>query len=548
MGRSPLIYDLPPQHALSARVGRWMSSCLVMTGSLCLALILISPICHCVASDNPKQAQRAKRVFEKAYLGSTGYQPVLSGDSPDATRAASVNSPDAGLTLAPAAIPVGKLPTGAGRLPAPPILKTGSTTPVEEWPMFKHDLRRSGYSPSKAPDTASVVWQTRIPEANKFWSSPCVAGGKLYIGNNNGNLYCLDALTGKRLWTFFTETYQPIFSSPAVHRNAVYFAGYEMIYAIPGDDPDHDGVMTVENCLWRFRVGKSTGGVNNVVASSPAIKDGKLFLGAVDQYFYCFDAVKGGHPLWETFTRYRGQHAFSSSPALDGGRLFAATGNQSGSGRLYCFNEANGDILWEFDIDDITFASPVIDGNRVFISNSGDWIGGNRRYRLYCLDVNGFLDGVDDGVADSHRGNADLVWSFDTRDYVYSSPSIHQGRLYFGCANGVLTCLDAKSGKALWVYPSATRSKYTQPRGILSSPAIADGKVFIGTIEGRLVALPETDPNGDGVISPDEVVWSFPIGGDGVCSPVVSNGCVYAGNHQGTIFCFGPNGPNQSPK
>jgi outer membrane protein assembly factor BamB len=161
--------------------------------------------------------------------------------------------------------------------------------------------------------------------------------------------------------------------------------------------------------------------------------------------------------------------------------------------------------------------------------------------------VNGFLDGVDDGVADSHAGNADLVWSFDTKDYVYSSPSFHQGRLYFGCANGLLTCLNAGNGNPIWVFPSTARKKYTQPRGILSSPAIADGKVFICSIEPRMNALPEVDPDGDGVISENEVIWSYSIGGDGVCSPVVSNGRVYVGNHQGTVFCFGSNGPSRKP-
>ena len=419
------------------------------------------------------------------------------------------------------------------------IGNSSATEEAEQWPMFKHDLKRTGYSPSTAPNTALLVWETKIPRAAKFWSSPCVAGGRLFVGNNNGNVYCLDALTGKVLWTFFTETSQPIFSSPVVFRNHLYFAGYEMIYAIPCDDPNGDGVISPDEMLWNFRVGKSTGGVNNVVAGSPALKDGKFFLGAVDQVFYCFDALKGGPPLWRTFTPYRGQHAFSSSPALDRGKLFAATGNQSGIGRLYCFAETDGKILWEFDIDDITFSSPVVEGNRVFIANSGDWIGGNRRYRLYCLDVNGFLDNVDDGMADSHEGKSDLVWSFDTTDYVYSSPSIHNGKLYFGCANGRLTCLSADDGQPIWTYQSTTRNKYTQPRGILGSPALADGKVFICTIEGKLAALPQADPNGDGILSKDEVLWSYDIGGDGVCSPVICEGRVYVGNHQGTLFCFG---------
>lgn len=420
--------------------------------------------------------------------------------------------------------------------------KNSSAPSTDDWPMFKHDVRRTGFSPSKAPDSPALLWETKIPGAAKFWSSACVAEGRLFIGSHNGKLYCLDAATGEPLWTYDTDAGQPIFSSPLVAQKIVYFAGYERIYALPAAGPSSDPANARDQ-IWTFRFGKSTGGVNNVVAGSPAISEGKLFLGAVDQYFYCFDAALGGEPLWETYTPYRGQHAFAASPALDRGRVFAATGNQSGSGRLYCFDQSKGTILWEFDIDDITFSSPVIEGDRVFIANSGDWIGGNRRYRLYALDVNGYLDGVDNGAPDNHKGNGDLLWSFDTADYVYSSPSIHNGKLFFGCANGALTCLDTDQGDRVWTYRSAARKRYTQPRGILSSPALADGKVFL-TVEGNILALPEMDPNGDGEISSGEVLWSYAIGGDGVCSPIVANGCVYVGNHQGTVYCFGPKPPS----
>jgi len=65
-----------------------------------------------------------ENLSEKAVLGSTGYQPVPSGNLPDGMGAASMNNPGAGFIARLAAIPVGKLPTGAGRLPAPPIFQT----------------------------------------------------------------------------------------------------------------------------------------------------------------------------------------------------------------------------------------------------------------------------------------------------------------------------------------------------------------------------------------------------------------------------------------
>lgn len=46
---------------------------------------------------------------------------MLSGNLPDGTRVASMNNPGAAFTATPVTIPAGKLPTGASRLPAPPI-------------------------------------------------------------------------------------------------------------------------------------------------------------------------------------------------------------------------------------------------------------------------------------------------------------------------------------------------------------------------------------------------------------------------------------------
>jgi outer membrane protein assembly factor BamB len=420
-----------------------------------------------------------------------------------------------------------------------------STSVQTAWPKFRGDLLNTGYSTSAAPHTASLAWSKKIPGAQDFWSSPSVLNDRLYVGNSNGNLYCINAAKGDLIWTFYGNSYA-IFSSPTIANGMIFFGGADRkIYALPADDPNSDGTISEAEILWDFTVGPSTGGVNDVVPSSPAIKDGKVFIGAIDQYFYCFNA-NTGKILWKTWTPYRGQHAFSSSPALFKGKVFAATGNQPGmdsSGRLYCFNEATGGILWEFDIDDITYSSPVIDkdNDRVVIANSGDWIAnaGNRRYRLYSLAIEGQVEGGDAGIPDSHVGKSDLIWSFDTKRYVYSSPAIHDGKLYFGGSDGNLRCVDARTGKLTWVYETPAKAS-----GVMSSPAIADGMVFVGTADGRLVAVPENDPNGDGMISPNEIVWSYEIGGKLVCSPAIANGAVYIGSYDGVMYCFRTAGRN----
>ena len=63
---------------------------------------------------------QAQSLSEKAGSGSTGYQPVPSGDSPDGMARASSANPDAGFISMVSPIPVGGSPTGTGGSPVPP--------------------------------------------------------------------------------------------------------------------------------------------------------------------------------------------------------------------------------------------------------------------------------------------------------------------------------------------------------------------------------------------------------------------------------------------
>jgi polyvinyl alcohol dehydrogenase (cytochrome) len=46
-----------------------------------------------------------------------------------------------------------------------------------------------------------LKWALGFPDASVAWSSPTVAGGRLYVGSQNGTVYSLDAKTGCIYWT-----------------------------------------------------------------------------------------------------------------------------------------------------------------------------------------------------------------------------------------------------------------------------------------------------------------------------------------------------------
>jgi len=59
---------------------------------------------------------------------------------------------------------------------------------VDWWPMFRHDLSRTGYSTSTAPNTNNTLWNYTTGSA--VHSSPAVADGKVYVGSWDNKVYC----------------------------------------------------------------------------------------------------------------------------------------------------------------------------------------------------------------------------------------------------------------------------------------------------------------------------------------------------------------------
>jgi len=73
------------------------------------------------------------------------------------------------------------------------------------------------------------------------------------------------------------------------------------------------------------------------------------------------------------------------------------------------------------------------------------------------------------------------VWNFTTGDWVESSPAVADGKVYVGSDDSNVYCLDALNGVQVW--------KYTTGDWVYSSPAVADGMVFLGSYDGSVYAF-----------------------------------------------------------
>lgn len=119
-------------------------------------------------------------------------------------------------------------------------------TQATDWPTYRGDYARSGVSADPLPATVSQawVWNSKHPpqpawqgEAkwdgyNKVFDMKArqifdrafhvsVAGDKVYFGSSaDDKVYCLDARSGRELWTFYTEG--PVRLAPSIAKDRVY--------------------------------------------------------------------------------------------------------------------------------------------------------------------------------------------------------------------------------------------------------------------------------------------------------------------------------------
>jgi outer membrane protein assembly factor BamB len=163
------------------------------------------------------------------------------------------------------------------------------------------------------PGSGQIAWTFKA--GKMFNTTPACAYGKVYAGNGDKNLYCLDENTGKELW--HVATGYGITSSPAIHPDgiAVFGSGDKKVYAVDA----HSGKIR-----WTFATG-------DYVLSSPILAGKQVIVGSFDKILYILDLDSG-----KELGRHAMQGPIYATPALVGGRLLVA----DKSGLLVCLSES----------------------------------------------------------------------------------------------------------------------------------------------------------------------------------------------------------------
>jgi outer membrane protein assembly factor BamB len=114
------------------------------------------------------------------------------------------------------------------------------------------------------------------------------------------------------------------------------------------------------------------------------------------------------------------------------------------------------------------------------------------------------------------------AWRFSTSpNIVSSSPAVANGVVYVGSEDGNVYALDAATGAKLW--------SFTTGGVVASSPAVANGVVYVGSFDHRLYALNAAT---------GAKLWSFTTAGEVLSPPAVANGVVYVGSGDRRVYAL----------
>ncbi len=194
------------------------------------------------------------------------------------------------------------------------------------------------------------------------------------------------------------------------------------------------------------------------------------------------------------------------------------------------------------------YATPIVEGNTAYIvSYQG---------RVARLNLEG--------------GSITERWVVDLNHHVVATPVLRDNRLYVSTENGRLAVVNVENGSIV----GETRPT---PGRVWGSPAAADDRVFIGTLDSSEILAVQAGNgstlwryDGDGATAADLVVdgstllvpsfdraihaldlasgkesWAFPGDGWFVGKPLVTPGAIYAGTMSGSLYAIDRSGKQQ---
>ncbi|HET6399729.1 MAG TPA: PQQ-binding-like beta-propeller repeat protein, partial [Candidatus Thermoplasmatota archaeon] len=321
--------------------------------------------------------------------------------------------------------------------------------------------------------TGEEVWRHAM--SGKVVGTPAISGSRVFAVDTNGQVKALDLRTGAEL---ARATIGPTFASPTVHEGKL-FIGNEA-----GDMNAFD--TRTLTLLWRFNVGSVSvdggkeGSCQNPipkgqVRGAAAVYEGTVVFASLNNWVYAVSeqGEPGQHtrPLWV----FESQDVVFASPVIDHAnkrvlvgsydeRLHAmpvklwGTSAVTGGSTRWC-NVPQNDAAWSFTVpsgigNSKVHATPATDGSLVYV--------GAQNGRLFAIDAR----------------TGEERWRYATSGAIIASPAVANGRVVVA----------SDDGRVHFLHPNGTiQAKVEMGGPILANVAVDDGSAYIASFDGVIV-------------------------------------------------------------
>jgi outer membrane protein assembly factor BamB len=210
------------------------------------------------------------------------------------------------------------------------------------------------------------------------------------------------------------------------------------------------------------------------LSAVPLVADGKVFTLDAGGRVSAFSAASGGK-IWSvsvTPENEKSKEGFGGGLALDGGRLYAATGY----GTVVALDPNNGAIAWTKRVGKPVRSSPTASGGKIYFVSTDNI--------LFALNQ---ADGEQLWTSRGLPQSASLLSNV--------SPAVGGSMVIASFPAGDVAAFEVGSGKAAWS-DSLARSSDTTAAGILGDPArpvIDHGVVYAVSHGGKMIAISESN-------------------------------------------------------
>ncbi|HEY0005164.1 MAG TPA: PQQ-binding-like beta-propeller repeat protein [Pyrinomonadaceae bacterium] len=431
------------------------------------------------------------------------------------------------------------------------LMPHGAAAPAGDWADWRGPAR-DGISAEKnlparwSPAGENLSW--KAPYGGR--SAPIVMGERVFLQNSVGKgetlqerVICFNAVTGKLIWE---HRFNIFMSDVPPHRVG---------WASPVGDPATGNVyalgvggtlLSLSNdgkVLWERSLGEDFGlltthggrTVSPIIEGDLVIVSGVTF-GWGNQSrgahrFMAFDK-KTGETIWVSSPNIRPYDTTYAPPIVadvNGTRLLIQGGSD---GHVHALKPQTGELVWKYEISKRGLNTGVVlKGTTAILTHSEENLDSSEMGMATAVDAS----------AKGTIGKEQVKWTIKGWQGGFSSPVIDGDRFYQIDNGANLAAFDINTGKQLWLQNLGTIQK--------ASPVLADGKLYVGTENGKFFILRPT-ATGCEILDADQ------LGTEAQPEAIIGSVAVSRGHiflvTDAALYCIGKrsgaSGPPQQPQ